>query len=448
MFTDAVPSTTEDVLIIDGAADQSCIGRGFRILHYTGEEIHLNGAIAGMQGGTFPVVCAAAIAIDPSTAQETIIIINQAAYNPDLAQHESLLHTDQARFHGVKVNDIPECYTDGYGNPGLQNLRIDHHTIPLCHDGAKCFLRVREPTPLEWQSNPFLELTSPEPWGSLAGTQRRTQRDATITPEKLADWRRRLGNIPENVVIRTLQNSTQFVETVEAETRSTPRKHFVCRLPMLRPRRLSEGFFTDPFFPDITSVRGYNVAQMFRGDKSGYLVAEFAKGKGYAPYTLQNFIRNVGAPAYIGSDNALEETGGEWGSICRTTCIAQRTSEADYQNQNKVERTIQDVKRKTKMIIDRNDAPENFWCYAVAYAVELSNHTAAKRIGWKTPYEMHFGDTPDISVFRFTFWEPIYYHDPHARFPSPNLLPGRFLGIARTTGDTFTFYIYTQKSHR
>jgi hypothetical protein len=93
-----------------------------------------------------------------------------------------------------------------------------------------------------------------------------------------------------------------------------------------------------------------------------------------------------------------------------------------------------------------NDAPYKFWCYAVAYAVELSNHTAAKRIDWKTPYEMHFRDTPDISVFRFSFWETVYYHDPHARFPNPNLLTGRFLGIARTTGDTFTFYIYTQKA--
>ena len=73
------------------------------------------------------------------------------------------------------------------------------------------------------------------------------------------------------------------------------------------------------------------------------------------------------------------------------------------------------------------------------------NHTASKRLQWRTHYEAHYGDTPDISVFRFEFWEPIFYHDPHAKFPQPNLLPGRFLGIARTTGDTFTFYVYTQK---
>lgn len=92
-----------------------------------------------------------------------------------------------------------------------------------------------------------------------------------------------------------------------------------------------------------------------------------------------------------------------------------------------------------------NGAPRKFWCYCVAHTVDIMNHTASKRLQWKTPYEAHYGDTPDISVFRFEFWEPIYYHEPHAKFPTPNLLPGRFLGIARTTGDTFTFYIYTQK---
>mmetsp|Transcript_11803 Transcript_11803/g.17014 ORF Transcript_11803/g.17014 Transcript_11803/m.17014 type:complete len:115 (-) Transcript_11803:29-373(-) len=112
MFSDPVPSASENILIVDCAADQSCIGQGFKILYHTGEEINLNGAIAGMQGGIFPIVCAAAVVIDPSTSQEYIIIINQAAYNPALAQNESLLHSDQARFHGVKVNDLANCYID------------------------------------------------------------------------------------------------------------------------------------------------------------------------------------------------------------------------------------------------------------------------------------------------------------------------------------------------
>jgi hypothetical protein len=93
------------------------------------------------------------------------------------------------------------------------------------------------------------------------------------------------------------------------------------------------------------------------------------------------------------------------------------------------------------------NAPQRFWCYASEYAVELINHTAARRIKWKTPYKILHGDTPDISVFRFSFFEPIFYLNPYATFPQPNMLPGRFLGIARTTGDSFTFIITQESSN-
>jgi hypothetical protein len=43
------------------------------------------------------------------------------------------------------------------------------------------------------------------------------------------------------------------------------------------------------------------------------------------------------------------------------------------------------------------------------------------------------------------FYEPIFYLDPNAQFPQPNMLPGRFLGIAWTTGDEFTFYVLAEK---
>jgi hypothetical protein len=90
-----------------------------------------------------------------------------------------------------------------------------------------------------------------------------------------------------------------------------------------------------------------------------------------------------------------------------------------------------------------HNAPKRYWDYAVEYAVELINHTSAERLNSKTPFEKLQGETPDILVFRFIFDEPIYYLDTNARFPHPNMLSGRFLGVARTTGDSFTFYILT-----
>jgi hypothetical protein len=63
-----------------------------------------------------------------------------------------------------------------------------------------------------------------------------------------------------------------------------------------------------------------------------------------------------------------------------------------------------------------NGAPENFWCYAVDCAVGQMNHMVVRSLGWKTPFEMLYGETPDISLFRFEFYEPMQYFDPFARF--------------------------------
>ncbi len=64
-----------------------------------------------------------------------------------------------------------------------------------------------------------------------------------------------------------------------------------------------------------------------------------------------------------------------------------------------------------------NCMPARYWDYATEYAVELINHTAVCRLGWHTPHEVLYGETPDISVFRFIFYETIYYHNPNAKFP-------------------------------
>ena len=89
-----------------------------------------------------------------------------------------------------------------------------------------------------------------------------------------------------------------------------------------------------------------------------------------------------------------------------------------------------------------NNAPEKYWDFAVELATEYLNHIATRKLGWKTPHECHFGDTPDLSVFQFLFYEQIHYLEPNASFPKPNMLP--CLGIARTTGDAFTCYVLTK----
>jgi len=50
------------------------------------------------------------------------------------------------------------------------------------------------------------------------------------------------------------------------------------------------------------------------------------------------------------------------------------------------------------------------------------------------------GDTPDISIFRFPWFTPIWFYCPTLSFPQDKMLPGFFLDIAENTGDGF-FYV-------
>jgi len=428
------------ILRVDSAADISCVGKGFQILFDTGEKISLGTAFSTMEAQKFHIVTAATVITDTRLATPIIILVNQAAYIQNDDQFESLLHCDQAHDHNIIVNDLTCCYLDSNGHPGRQSIEADGHKIPLRHEGLKYFLTIREPTTFDWNHCHVIELTSTLPW-SIARSIHHASFHYNISDQDILEWSHRLGHLSKETTLYTLQATTQLVKSIDAESRITPRTHFKCRLPCLHPKRLKEGFSTDTFNSNVKSIRGFTCAQAFLGLESGYTVLIPLKSKAYAYTALQDYIHYTGAPLFIMSDAAKEENLGEWIDICWKYCIPQRSSEPYHQHQNKVERRIQDIKRRSLVLMREYNAPQCFWCYAAEYAVEIINHTAARRIKWRTPYKILHGNTPDISVFRFSFFEPIFYLNPHASYPQPNMLPGRFLGIARKTGDHFTFII-------
>ena len=83
------------------------------------------------------------------------------------------------------------------------------------------------------------------------------------------------------------------------------------------------------------------------------------------------------------------------------------------------------------------------WCQK--WCCDVHNHLAQRSLDWKTPMEVSTGSTPDISVFCFHFWEPIWYYEP-IKQPKDNLQKGRWLGFAHSCGDAMTYYICTEKS--
>ena len=402
--------------------------------------------------------------------------VGNATYDSRTTQYESLLNSHHLRSNGVDVQDIAKIHG------GLQMLEIKQgdvkHQVPLDFDGDIMKLNLHRPTEEELSTmgviwiTPAMENSTPHPIRRSrvarpsyelqevgndilpeAEIPTNPQMDNTenvkdITSSKARNWTDFLGYPTEKVLNKTLEATTQFcAEPVEAEQREIPRQHRKKRLLPLHPRRLRGRVDSDTFFSSVPSIRGYKCVQFFVHVPSDFIFIRCMQRESHSHGAYQDFIREIGAPEMIVTDNSKTQTGSKWEATSRSIITKQRkfSPHNQNQNQNKAERRIQDAKHKTVQVMERTFAPISFWCYALIYIIDCLNHIAKQSLNWRTSYELLNGDTPDISSFRFSFWQEIEYFEPTARFPEARWKHGRFLGIAWDSGDAFTFKVWTEK---
>ena len=123
-----------------------------------------------------------------------------------------------------------------------------------------------------------------------------------------------------------------------------------------------------------------------------------------------------------------------------------------WSSQPKSEQTkrhTQDVKRLSRFMMKRSGCPKKYWSFAVQSAVEYVNHSAHKATSNQvSPMTLHYGDAVDLSVFLFSLWQEIKYLEPIAFFLNEHMLPGRWIGIARSVGDAFTYPIVPEREDK
>ena len=68
------------------------------------------------------------------------------------------------------------------------------------------------------------------------------------------------------------------------------------------------------------------------------------------------------------------------------------------------------------------------------------NYIARKALGWKNAITVISGESKDISVFRFHWWQPIWYLDTDKPF-FERMRPGFHLSIAHAVGDEFCWNV-------
>jgi hypothetical protein len=144
------------------------------------------------------------------------------------------------------------------------------------------------------------------------------------------------------------------------------------------------------------------------------------------------------------SDNARSEVGEEWTKILREYKVRSKTSEPHHPHQNPAESEWGRLGNMIKNVLRQSRAPIELCHWTAIYCCQINDHLSRRSLKYKTPLEVSTGCTPDISHFRFSFYEPIWFFEPKIKLPKHSLLKARYLAVAESCGDAMTYYILTE----
>ena len=469
--------------VLDSGCDQAMLGANWRIV--AKHDLY----VMDNEGNKKQLVDAIATVISPVGARERIgvIRVNHAMFYP--GRQESLLPPDQMRWHGLTVDDVALVHG------GRQHILGQTFTINLLWDGKTVFF-IHTLSKDSDRTLPKSELTSSLPYRprdyasqtvvqqalakvdtieqlsenmekelfssdslylkpsansdlpmfTSVSTRRNYLWDATShvwKAHQLEEWKKRLCCANDESVKKTFLATTQLVPSVQHENETYPKDAHISRFPMLSCRRLKEDAYVDVVNHEVGKSKFYSL--LIRCGKSK-IVALYPLGRdqkaGKTLEYLYEFCRDFGIPRTIISDYAQNLSKSEaWKRFTRLLLVKLKSSEPHKHNQNTAERAWQDIKRRGHYLEQKSGIPTDKKFALYKHICDCHNHTALASLNWRTPMEALDGETPDISVFRFYFWEPVWYLKGPAKFPERKWLKGRFQGIAWSTGDQMCYEI-------
>jgi len=175
------------------------------------------------------------------------------------------------------------------------------------------------------------------------------ERSSVLTPQVLAKrW-----NCNLNAANRTMRSTTQAgIRNIYAPGERKLRQ----RLDHLRYPNLKGKWYSDTWFAKVTSVRQYTCGQVFTNGL-GFDISFPLKKKGDAALGLDSFIQQVGIPQTLITDNAKEETQGDWLSTCRKYRIRMEQTIPHSQWRNLAEASVRELKYGVQRATRRSGSP-------------------------------------------------------------------------------------------
>ena len=233
------------------------------------------------------------------------------------------------------------------------------------------------------------------------------------------------------------------------------KKHFKSRNPVFNIPRCSEAVATDTIFSDTPAVDdGSTMAQFFCGHDTLVCDAYGIKSTKQFINTLSDNIRKQGAMDTLISDGGKYEISQRVTDLLRSLFIQDYQSEPYHQHQNKAENHFGLAKRYTNTVMNTSGCPAFCWLLCLQYICVVLNHLASPTLQGICPVQALQGTTPDVSfMLHFSFYEPVYYRidssEPDLNFPSSsNEKKGYWVGFADNQGDSLTWRILTEDTHK
>jgi hypothetical protein len=255
------------------------------------------------------------------------------------------------------------------------------------------------------------------------------------------------GWLNPNVIKKTFENTTQYARIPMG---TLLKRAFKSPNPALNVHRRPEPVACDIVYADTPAIDdGSKAAVLFVGTRT--LVTDIYGIKTDKQFinTLEDNIRERGAPNKLISDRAQVEISNKVLDILRTLFIASWQSEPHQQHQNYAENRFNTIKGAANRIMDRTGAPAFTWLLCLMYVCFLYNHTNNETIR-AIPLTLLLGVTVDISVLlRFHFWQKVYYKKEDAGFPSESKEGvGHIVGISEHVGNALTWKILTDDTKK
>ena len=480
--------SAEEGSLVDGGCNGGVFGSDCLILDETSQRVDVKG-IANVKIDSLPIGSTAGL-IKSSVGPIIGIFAQYGLYGKGKTIHS----VTQLRSFGHDVNDISKAFPGG-----KQCITTpDGYIIPLAIRDGLCYLDMRPPTEEEFNQLPHVLMTADVPWNPQqhdCEPDELEYLDARMSEETEEEWfdpsddygeeftvhelnvasciranatgtvrpprsilpkkpnfealRPYFGWVSAEKVKATLENTSQWFR---ASCRMPLRRHYKTRFPAANVNRWNEDVATDTFFSDVPAHDdgipghgGCTMVQLYTGTTSHYTKVYPMSSESQIPNTLQDLLRDRGAPNNIKSDCAKAAMSKVFSEILRHYRIGQYFSEPKQQNQNPAERRIQDVKNRFETVMDRTGTPPEFWLLCLLYVVYLFNVLSMESLGFMTPTQVACGTIPDVSaLLHFRWWEPVYYLDDDGQFPSESKEKlGRWVGVAENVGDVLTWWILT-----